>query len=729
MSDAPLPDAVLLAERQGVVFVAAPHGMGPLRRPRRMPPDGAQLVVIPATEDEMRAAELQTAADPDAWPLALPRADLLAPALSRLLHGGHAEMTLLRGRDGVKGILVGADGQKHPFPVATRDALGLLAAMFRCAPRGVVALPGPPSAARLLLSVRPGPRLHEFRLRIAGTVGPPPRSLSDLGLSASLLEVVTDALDQHTGLLGVSGGPASGRGTTLDRMVQALLARGRRGGRIGGRGPAGPLPWIADTLTDWPFPESLREVAPDFLLVDHLEGEREIGLAGRVAACGALVLAGLPPGDPERRARRLRRILEEEARPGVPVGVLSQGLVRTVCRGCRSTTTLPPERALRIGFHRRDVEEMDRHGGLPVARGAGCAACAGTGADGLTGVFAWSGPDDRDTTLPSLQEEGWRRVVDGVVHFEDVMTLPAEGMRAMRSLREVAALAGAPRPPRAAGAAEAQAPAAPLAVDGRAAAESPASPIASAEEDATRLEEIWRAAARGDDRSREIQEMARALAGRTVDGVLPPLLARGGPSPDPARHAVNTALIASRLSSALGSGEDAPATAFLALVHETGLDERGLDHLGAGGAEMCARLAEVRLLLDAVAPSTERSRSDLRLQAVALAALAHRMHESGLARGLDLHDVTSLVMAQHGQRFSPLLFRALLRVVPIFPIGCLVELSSGDVARVVTQNEENHFRPRVEIASGAPGAERRVVDLARAPFLHIRHRVAAAERA
>ena len=57
-----------------------------------------------------------------------------------------------------------------------------------------------------------------------------------------------------------------------------------------------------------------------------------------------------------------------------------------------------------------------------------------------------------------------------------------------------------------------------------------------------------------------------------------------------------------------------------------------------------------------------------------------------------------------------------------------MELSSGDVARVVTQNEENHFRPRVEIASGTVGAERRVVDLARAPFLHIRHRVTPAEK-
>jgi hypothetical protein len=723
VSEAPLPDIVLLAEREGVVFAAASHGLGRARRPRRMRPDAA-LVVVPATEDEVRAAELQPAADPDDWPQALPRPDLLAPALSRLLQGDHAEMTLQRGRDGVKGILVGTDGQKHPFPVAPRDALGLLAALFHCAPRGVVALPGP-AAARLLLAVRPGPRPHEFLLRIAGTVGPAPRALPDLGLSPSLLEVVTDALDQHSGILAVAGGSASGRGTTLERMVQILLARGRRGGRIGARGP-GALPWIAAALSDWPFPESLREVAPDFLLVDHLHGDREIALAGRLAACGALVLAGLPPGDPEWSARRLRRVFEEAAQPGLAVGVLSQGLVRTVCRGCRATTTIAPERALRLGFHRRDVEEMERHGGFVVPRGSGCAACAGTGADGLTGIFAWSGPDERDATLPSLQEEGWRRVVEGSARFEDVLALPAEGTRSMRSLREVAALAGAPRPPRASVPAEIPARAVPRAADGPG-AEAVSAPVASATEDATRLDAVWRAAARGEERSQEVRDLARLLAGRTADAPLSPLLAVDGEAPEPARHAINTALIAARIAAALGSGEDAPATALLALLHDTGLDDRTVERLGGGGTEMRARLAEIRALLDPAAPSTERSRSDLRSQSVALAALAHRLHEGGRRRGLDLHDVTSLVMAQHGQRFAPLLFRALLRAVPIFPIGCLVELSSGDVARVVTQNEENHFRPRVEIASATGGTERRVVDLSRAPFLHIRHRVTAAE--
>ena len=83
-------------------------------------------------------------------------------------------------------------------------------------------------------------------------------------------------------------------------------------------------------------------------------------------------------------------------------------------------------------------------------------------------------------------------------------------------------------------------------------------------------------------------------------------------------------------------------------------------------------------------------------------------------------------MEQHGRRFSPLIIRALLSAVPIFPIGAWVELSSGDLARVISLNEDNHFRPRVELTRAAPGAgavERRVVDLSRAPFLHIRQRV------
>jgi hypothetical protein len=267
-------------------------------------------------------------------------------------------------------------------------------------------------------------------------------------------------------------------------------------------------------------------------------------------------------------------------------------------------------------------------------------------------------------------------------------------------------------------------------------------PPGSAEIDARELSRLVQNATRGSappgDR---LAALAATLAGRASHGRLAGLLAAGDASSLPAMHAVNTALVAVRLVTALGQGEDAPATALLALVHDASLfgddslpDAAALLRtLGIEDRETARRIGEVRAMLaSGPAPGADRTPADLRSQAVALAALIHRAYQAGKGNGLDLHDITSNMMVEHGRSFSPLLFRALLRAIPVFPIGCLVELSSGDLARVVSQNDENHFRPRVEITSprggGAAVGEARVVDLARAPFLHIRHRVSSAGR-
>lgn len=100
------------------------------------------------------------------------------------------------------------------------------------------------------------------------------------------------------------------------------------------------------------------------------------------------------------------------------------------------------------------------------------------------------------------------------------------------------------------------------------------------------------------------------------------------------------------------------------------------------------------------------------------------------ARRPDLHDVTSTLLAQHGGRFAPPIYRVLLGAIPVFPAGAVVELSGGDLARVVSLNEDNHFRPRVELGAEhgeTEIADGRIVDLARTPFLHIRRRVTAVE--
>jgi hypothetical protein len=712
----PPSSPVLLAERQGIAFVAAPHGIGHVRLPRRYREHRTAVVALPATEDEVRSAEILPPIDPDAWPQALPRPDLLLPALSRLVLREQSELTLQRGRDGVKGTLVGPDGRRHPFPIAPRDALGLLAAVFRCAPRGVV--PGPATGAppRLLLGVWPGTRPHEYRLRVLGAAAAPPAVLADLGLSPALHEIVVETLDRPNGLVLVAGGSGSGCSTTLDRMAQALVLRGRSGGRIGPRvdGPAGPgaLPWVADGISDWPFPESLKEVAPDFVLLERIEEERDVILAGRLAAAGTLVLAGTDPGDPEALARRVRADLERASLPHLPVSVLLQALVRAVCSACRAETTLEPARALRLGFHRRDLEEMERLGGFLIGAGRGCAACAGTGCSGLLALYAWAGAEGFAAALPSLREEGWRRVAEGSASHDDVTALPGSD-RAMRSLREIQVLAGTGPGPRASS----------RTTSAREAAAGSGAPIAARSgtpaSDAPALRRLLDAAPKIGSPA-PFEELSRTLAGHADDSALDARLCDREGVSDTARRACDVAIIAARLLAALGSAEDAPAAAFLALSWETGPGE-GNDEPPFTAEEptkdALRRIGEVMASEGGV-----RARADLRVQAVALASLVHRTWRDGRARGLDLHDVTSLVMAQHGQRFSPMLFRALLRTAPIFPIGCTVELSSGDRARVVEQNENNHFRPRVEIGSGR--AERRVVDLARAPFLHIRQRVA-----
>lgn len=758
---------VLLADRQGVVFVATPRGVESLRIPRRYWGPQFGVVPIPVSDEEVRGAEIEPPGEAGIWPAAVPRPDVLIPALSRLLHGEHSELSLQPSRDGLKAQLITAHSEEQSYPVAPKDSLGFLSAVFGHAPRGVIRTAGGP-APRLLLSVRPAARRHEYRVRLAGVVeSPRPATLAEAGMSPAVLELVLETLERSVGILLVSGGSTSGRSTTLELLAATLKARGRTGGRVGVRGKAGKrdIPWLAETLSDWPFPESLLANGVDFVLVERLGGEGELALAARLAASGCLVLAAAPAGDAEALARAVRRDLEEGAAPVVPVVILAQALVRTLCRSCVGWRTVPAPEARRQGLHRRDLEEIERRGGLAIPTGKGCSDCVYTGARGLTGVFEMVGPDGSAGSLPRMREEGWRKVVQGGACFEDVAALPG-AHRPLRSLREVLVHAGlgmsggeslhGPGDRPLAGERETGGPAAHR---NAGASTGPEGRGTTAASHAVLLASLLKGAA-----------TSRSPEPRALDALTKSIAASGG---DPeaieaglapadgfqlAAHSVNTALIAARIASHLGPDMEIEAIARLALLHDAGmigagidpaaemppvlseemLDPKGLrlepratlNSLGVD-ADLEQAIRQVHAIAGFEAPSNEeRARADLRAQVVALACLVDlHMHAPGERRPADAHDVTSLIIEQHGRRFSPVLFRALLKAIPIFPIGSLVELSSGDLARVVSLNQDNHFRPRVEIAAASGGeglGERRVVDLARAPFLHIRQRVSGA---
>src|SRR5438093_6516782 len=257
----PLPLPVLMADRQGVAFVATPRGIASLRIPPRYWGAQVGVVAIPVSDEEVRGAELQPSSDAGAWPRVVARPARLAPALSRLLAGEHTELSLQPGRNGLKATLLTPADEEQPFPVAPKDALGFLAAVFSHAPRGVVKTAGG-RARRVLLAVRPAARPHEYRIRIAGVVETaPPSTLAEIGLAPAVLELLLETIERRAGLILVSGGPASGRTTTLDLIALTLASRGGAGGgRIGPRVRATrpELPWLAEALSDWPFPESLK---------------------------------------------------------------------------------------------------------------------------------------------------------------------------------------------------------------------------------------------------------------------------------------------------------------------------------------------------------------------------------------------------------------------------------------------------------------------------------------
>ncbi|MBI4168320.1 MAG: hypothetical protein HY510_00130 [Acidobacteria bacterium] len=754
---------VLLADRQGVAFVATPRGIESLRIPRRYWGPQVGVVPIPVSDEEVRGAEFAPPGEAGTWPRAVPRPDLLVPALSRLLNGDHVELSLQPSRDGLKAQLVTAQSEEQPFPIAPKDAIGFLAAVFGHAPRGVIRTAGTP-ASRLLLSVRPAARRSEYRVRLAGVVeGPQPPTLADAGMSPATLELVLERLERPVGIFLVSGGSTSGRSTTLELLAATLKARGRSGGRIGARGGAGKpdLPWLAETLSDWPFPESLLAGGVEFVLLEQLGGEGELALAARLAAGGCLALAAAPAGDAEALARAVARDLEEGAAPAVPVVILSQAVVRTVCRSCIGWQTIPAAEARRHGFHRRDLEEIERRGGLAIPVGKGCGDCAYTGARGLTGVFELVGPDRSAGSLPRMREEGWRKVLQGAACFADVTALPG-AHRPLRSLREVLVHAGLGSAG-SEGLARTGEHAAGDRAQARQSAARPGSTPAAPERrgppaasQAVLLSGLFKAAA--SSRAPEPGALAALAKSIAAAAAAPePIEAALAPAEgfQLASHSVNAARIAARIASHLGVEVEIEAVARLALLHDAGLigaeidpaaevppvlseemlDPQGsrlqpraaLKSLGAD-PELEQPIRQVHAIAGFEQPSSEeRGRADVGVQAVALACLVDlHMHGPGDRRPADAPDVTSLIMEQHGRRFSPLLFRALLKAIPIFPIGSLVELSSGDLARVVSLNQDNHFRPRVEIAAASGGdglGERRVVDLARAPFLHIRQRV------
>ncbi len=86
-------------------------------------------------------------------------------------------------------------------------------------------------------------------------------------------------------------------------------------------------------------------------------------------------------------------------------------------------------------------------------------------------------------------------------------------------------------------------------------------------------------------------------------------------------------------------------------------------------------------------------------------------------------DAMQAIIQTMEEQFAPYLVKALLQALSIFPVGSLVRLSSGEVARVAAANPERPMRPIVEIIIDDRDTRvdpPRTMDLTEYPHLHIK---------
>jgi general secretion pathway protein E len=239
-------------------------------------------------------------------------------------------------------------------------------------------------------------------------------ALDALGMAPDTLARFRAAIARPHGIVLATGPTGSGKTTTLYAAVETL-----RTGREKILAVEDPVEYELPGVPQVPvhekagvtFASALRAMLrqdPDIMLVGEIRDGETAAIATQAALTGHLVLSTLHTNDAAGALTRLRELgVEPYLVASTVEAVLAQRLVRTWCRTCR---------------------------------GAGCAACRGTGYHGRVGIHelllmsdalrtaVQAGADSASLRriaagegMRSLREEGERLVEAGVTGREEVL--------------------------------------------------------------------------------------------------------------------------------------------------------------------------------------------------------------------------------------------------------------------------------------------------------------------
>src|SRR6059036_2638873 len=202
------------------------------------------------------------------------------------------------------------------------------------------------------------------------------KSLESLGLNPGEADAIKRLLENHEGILLVTGPTGSGKTTTLYSAINQIKSEGVNIVTV--EDPVeyrmqGIVQVQVQEKAGLTFAAALRSILrqdPNVVLVGEIRDRETAQIAVQASLTGHLVLSTLHTNDAANAVTRLVDIGVEAYKIAAALrGVLAQRLMRKLCTTCKEVwIEAPPERLLRW------IPK-----GTPLYRAAGCPDCAMTG--------------------------------------------------------------------------------------------------------------------------------------------------------------------------------------------------------------------------------------------------------------------------------------------------------------------------------------------------------------
>ncbi len=210
------------------------------------------------------------------------------------------------------------------------------------------------------------------------------KSLDSLGLNPGEAEAIKRLLENHEGILLVTGPTGSGKTTTLYSAINQIKSEGVNIVTV--EDPVeyrmqGIVQVQVQEKAGLTFAAALRSILrqdPNVVLVGEIRDKETAQIAVQASLTGHLVLSTLHTNDAANAVTRLVDIGVESYKIAASLrGVVAQRLMRKLCLTCKEVwIEAPPERL------RRWIPK-----GTPLYRAAGCPDCAMTGYRGRFSIL------------------------------------------------------------------------------------------------------------------------------------------------------------------------------------------------------------------------------------------------------------------------------------------------------------------------------------------------------